>query len=341
MHRKFFTYNSLLTKLFLLGVIVLSLWQPVSAKSNIYRLQEGQTIELGRLGMSVTNIPYGVSQVSLEKVGRTLPSQLKPRVGVNNRSPALVVRFLSKKGNEVDRISALVYVFFNIGKSERDLWLKNGMETIAIWYVNRVSGSWEICPTFFVNNRQGDASAGRLACRAPGSGAYVLGQGDFSDFVAQAKKTPFFYGMESTSSSQPVVLHVRAYIDGLSQLIIQGDTVYWHHLDWAAPGRHFDAGSNQPTYLNDAKWEPTWPDIPDPENRDCKCDSSPYQGIPTMASTNQQAWVEVVDARGIAKVIQQPATKNDFTLVIEFNDNELMGPAWYEVTVSYIVAENP
>jgi len=43
-------------------------------------------------------------------------------------------------------------------------------------------------------------------------------------------------------------LNVRAFIDGRSRLIVQGDTVRWHHLDSAAPGRH--GGADEPTYLN-------------------------------------------------------------------------------------------
>ena len=68
-------------------------------------------------------------------------------------------------------------------------------------------------------------------------------------------------------------LNIRAYIDGRSQLILQGNTVHWHHIDFVAPGRW---GADEPTYLNGLGWHPIWPDVPNPENGGCGCDSSSY-----------------------------------------------------------------
>ena len=70
----------------------------------------------------------------------------------------------------------------------------------------------------------------------------------------------------------PFSLTIRAYIDGYSQLVIQGSNVYWHHIRAAAPGRL--SLVDEPSYLNGAEWYPVWPNIPDAENRDCNCDSS-------------------------------------------------------------------
>ena len=36
----------------------------------------------------------------------------------------------------------------------------------------------------------------------------------------------------------PITLEISALIDGRDQLIIQGDTLQWHHFDFAAVGRH-------------------------------------------------------------------------------------------------------
>ena len=84
------------------------------------------------------------------------------------------MRFLDGKGGEVERISALVYVYFKIGRAERVLWQKGGMDEIAIWYAGEQAGSWERCPTFLVNEPGGDGTVGRLACLASGSGFYAL-----------------------------------------------------------------------------------------------------------------------------------------------------------------------
>jgi hypothetical protein len=81
---------------------------------------------------------------------------------------------------------------------------------------------------------------------------------------------------------------VRAFIDGRSQLVVRGDRVYWHHLDFAAPGRWQDPDTqrayDEPTYLNGVAWYPVWPDQSDRENRDCGCDSSATGGIPRAGS---------------------------------------------------------
>src|SRR5262245_37440174 len=72
-------------------------------------------------------------------------------------------------------------------------------------------------------------------------------------------------------------LHVEAWMDGRSNLIIKGTSVHWHHFQFAAPGRELFV--NKPTILDTYQWFPTWPDIPDAENRDCNCDSSTYTGL--------------------------------------------------------------
>ena len=51
--------------------------------------------------------------------------------------------------------------------------------TISIWYVNEVEDRWVQCPTFFVNENRDNGMFDRLACLAPGSGYYVLGQVGF------------------------------------------------------------------------------------------------------------------------------------------------------------------
>ena len=60
-------------------------------------------------------------------------------------------------------------------------------------------------------------------------------------------------------------LTVRALIDGRSQLVVNGNDVFWHHFDFAAPGRH--EGANEPTLINSETWFPEWPDFPTQENR--------------------------------------------------------------------------
>jgi hypothetical protein len=176
--RKFFTSSFLfvMTVLIALGGI----WQSAAARSGVYRLHEGDTYELGKQGLHATNIPVGVAEVYLATVkGDTLPPRFNHDVDIEYRAPAMEVRFLTENGGEVDNISALVYVYFNIGKVERALWFDGGMENIAIWFVSEETGKFEMCYTYFVNESRDNGKFDRLACLAPGSGYYVLGAGDF------------------------------------------------------------------------------------------------------------------------------------------------------------------
>jgi hypothetical protein len=137
------------------------------------------------------------------------------------------------------------------------------------------------------------------------------------------------------SALPQATLNVRALIDGRSQLIIRGALVSWHHLDFAAPGRHLF--QDEPTYLNGISWFPTWPDIPDAENRDCNCSSSIYIGIPTLAAVPQTVELENIEVvLGVVNILQQPEADNDFTLVVEFNDNPAGGSRWYEIQLTYL-----
>jgi len=143
----------------------------------------------------------------------------------------------------------------------------------------------------------------------------------------------------------PLILNVRAFIDGRSRLIVRGDTAYWHHYDFAAPGRHFDApGGNVPTFLNGAEWCPSWRgDPPDlepcaPVNNQlpwCDCDSSSYVGIPILSAKSQTVGLEVIQARYRVYIVDQPDQGNGYTFIVEFDDDPLGGPDWYEINLTY------
>jgi hypothetical protein len=142
------------------------------------------------------------------------------------------------------------------------------------------------------------------------------------------------------STQVPTVLNIRAYMDGRSQLIIRGDALHWHHLDFDVPGRWEFAKASQPTWLNQVEWYPTWPDVPDSTNDFCDCDSSSYRGVPMLAGTNQRVWLDVVQGRGKVSVVQQPDADNDFTLIVELDDDEFDGAEWYEVNLNYVIGRS-
>jgi hypothetical protein len=165
-----------LALLIALGAIV----QPAAAgRLSRFRLEKGGTIELGKQGLAVSNIPHGVSHVLAGPAEKPLPPRFNHKLDISYRAPVMEVRFLNQNGGTIDNISAQVYVFFNIGKSEVRLWEQGGTAEIAIWYYDERSGGWEYCPTHFVNENLHNGGYDRLTCLAPGSGYYALGQVDF------------------------------------------------------------------------------------------------------------------------------------------------------------------
>jgi hypothetical protein len=143
---------------------------------------------------------------------------------------------------------------------------------------------------------------------------------------------------DSTPSNPPQNLHLRveALIDGESHLIIKGTTVHWRHYIYAAPGRwNFQI---LPIKLNGVDWYPTWPDVPDSENRSCNgCLSSTTQipiGVPTVPST--ATWTEV-QTRRAQGIVQQPSAENDWELVVLISDYMVGGSADYIVDIDVTI----
>jgi hypothetical protein len=126
-------------------------------------------------------------------------------------------------------------------------------------------------------------------------------------------------------------LHVRAYIDGVSHLIVKGDTVTWHHMEFDAPGR-WD-GHNDPTYINETEWYPSWPDLPTASNINCNCDSSTLSGIFPALPAEEQIVTVNLNQGYMVSIVQQPKASNEYTLIIEFNDAAPGGASWYDIVV--------
>ena len=156
-----------------------AIWQPASAGGRLkwHPLKAGTSIQVGKQALTVNNIPTGVASVLIGQAEKKLPPRYFHKFDLDYRQPALEVRFLNSKGGNVDRISAQVYVHFSIGTAEQRLWWDGGANKIAIWYLNERNGSWEYCPTHYVNSEEGNFP--QLSCLAPGSGYYALGQGEF------------------------------------------------------------------------------------------------------------------------------------------------------------------
>jgi Leucine-rich repeat (LRR) protein len=132
---------------------------------------------------------------------------------------------------------------------------------------------------------------------------------------------------------------IKAYIDSQSLLVIQSDSVQWHHLNGAAPGRH--GGVNLPTYICGEEWFPVWPDIPDPDNRQ-ECYSSVYNNPSfSLPEFPQNVILTIIEAEGNVTILEQPSANNNYSLILFFDDGEPPGPYWYEISITWNILEAP
>jgi hypothetical protein len=135
------------------------------------------------------------------------------------------------------------------------------------------------------------------------------------------------------STNAPIQLRIRAYIDGQSQLILQGSSAQWYNEDWAAPGRW--GGKNLPTYLNGHPWTPQWSTSPPDQLLFCHCYSTAANVVdPPIPATSPVNLTPVV-ARYAVSIAQQPSAANGFTTIIDFNDDPPPFPAWYDVVLTF------
>src|SRR5581483_7215779 len=144
--------------------------------------------------------------------------------------------------------------------------------------------------------------------------------------TSAATSSPAARAAYRTATGTQISYELRAAIDGRSDLILIGDTVHWHHFDYAAP--------TGPTYLNGTSWVPTWPNPG--ENRDCHCDSSTYTGLAPPVPTDIQTAKLVPTGDGCRYSCTLTATSD--RLIVHFNDNPPPGGAWYQVRVDVTAA---
>jgi formylglycine-generating enzyme required for sulfatase activity len=134
----------------------------------------------------------------------------------------------------------------------------------------------------------------------------------------------------------PGVVHIRAWIDGLSRVVIVEDQLYWEHMVGYPPGYVTDT-QYEKTTVNGFDWTPVWPFIDHKTGNglDCQCDSSrfylPWVGVslgakPTLLSVQ-------VKGRGKAYYhIEYDLTNTYFK--IDLHDLQA-GADWYEVTLVF------
>jgi hypothetical protein len=149
--------------------------------------------------------------------------------------------------------------------------------------------------------------------------------------------------------AQEWTLDITALIDGRDQLIIQGNTLLWHHLDNAAVGRH--EGLNEPTVITTTldgqplmdhiNWIPAWPEPP-PEEIRYEAFSSTFSLLtPGMPQIPTFTILEVIQARSALTLFQFPSAANDYTTVLDFDDNDLASHDTYQARLTFSTVPEP
>ena len=141
---------------------------------------------------------------------------------------------------------------------------------------------------------------------------------------------------------------ITALIDGRDLFVLRPKKVYWHHLDYVVVGRYYgnwptgllmDRQAPNTQYLS---WIPSWP------CNDWSCnfeqvDSSTLTLAFPLPSRYQIKGLKVLQAPdgGSATVYQYPSADKHYTTIIDFNDDPLGGPHWYQVLLTFAEGQTP
>lgn len=144
-----------------------------------------------------------------------------------------------------------------------------------------------------------------------------------------------FPGAATQSHAAAFVVEIEALIDGRDQLIIQGNTLQWHHLRFAAVGRHDGRhdGRNKPTVISTqlngvtimdgVEWIPQW-SAPPPDRINSEEFSSIFTDLaPGLPLAELSLQLIEIESRGATTMVELPTAANGFSTVIDFNDNSL------------------
>jgi hypothetical protein len=144
-----------------------------------------------------------------------------------------------------------------------------------------------------------------------------------------------FPSAATQSHAAAFVVEIEALIDGRDQLIIQGNTLQWHHLRFAAVGRHDGRhdGRNKPTVvstqlngvtiMDGVEWIPQW-SAPPPDRINSGEFSSIFTDLaPGLPLAELSLQLIEIESRGATTMVELPTAANGFSTVIDFNDNSL------------------
>jgi hypothetical protein len=154
-------------------------WLPANAAQNSVFPAKVGTIEAGKQGLVLSNVPSKVQYVAFEMLKPPLPARYSQGVDIAYRGPAVEVAFLNAKKEIINYSGATAQVFFNISVPEKNMWDQGGSDALAIWHYDEELRQWEMCPTVLVQEKADNGKYDRLACFVFQNGIYMLGKMEF------------------------------------------------------------------------------------------------------------------------------------------------------------------
>ena len=126
-------------------------------------------------------------------------------------------------------------------------------------------------------------------------------------------------------------IKIDVLIDGRDILFIKDKTVWIQHEAYDHPGKW--AGQDLPVYINkDQKWYLEWN-----SNFSQQGVIEGEHGIPSTGTwTKDNFSVEFgTDGYGVYRVKEYPSPRNNYTLIIEFDDMEPDGAHWFSADIDW------
>jgi hypothetical protein len=126
-------------------------------------------------------------------------------------------------------------------------------------------------------------------------------------------------GSASVGSASEYVLHVKAVIDGSSDLILVGDKVFWLHRTFQRPGQQLRVPGDGPwpTVINGAEWFPEW------RGNVSTIYPLPFKLPPDLSAAT--VTVGKIQVRGDIE-----AGVRNKQVVVRLDDGKINGADWYE-----------
>ena len=147
--------------LLLVLIMAFTVIAPAFAEDS-YKVVPG-TIQYGKQGLYIAAAGNTATTVELDRTTTTYHPN-----GIFLRNPQLKVTFMLANG-ESAKVTASAYVYFNIGRAEKNAWVAGKDKTLSIYVFD--GSAWTKCPTWWADAGE----YGRLVCRVAKNGTYALG----------------------------------------------------------------------------------------------------------------------------------------------------------------------